>query len=145
MRRAAGLLPRFCGFAGTFLGVAILSLKPVALPLAWEIAAVALVFIGSLGSAIVLGQLGKAFSVMPEARLLVASGPYQWARHPLYAMEFFSLAGTAIQFVQPWAGLLAIAVVAFQLLRTVYEERVLEKAYPDYARYRARVKRFGII
>jgi protein-S-isoprenylcysteine O-methyltransferase Ste14 len=82
---------------------------------------------------------------MPEARLLVTGGPYAWARHPLYVMELISITGTAIQFAQPWAALLAIGVVIFQVLRTICEERVLTDAYPEYARYRMRVKRFGLI
>ena len=145
VRRSSGILPRLCGFAGTFLGVGILQLKPVDLSLPWQTIAAALVFAGSLGSAIVLARLGKSFSIMPEARALVTGGPYAYARHPLYAMEFITLAGTAIQFAQPWAALLSLGVIALQILRTIFEERVLAAAYPEYAGYRARVKRFGII
>jgi protein-S-isoprenylcysteine O-methyltransferase Ste14 len=29
--------------------------------------------------------------------------------------------------------------------RTIYEERVLTRAFPEYAAYRVRVKRFGFI
>jgi protein-S-isoprenylcysteine O-methyltransferase Ste14 len=145
VRRSSGVLPRLCGFAGTFLGVGILQLKPQTLSLSWQTVAAALVFAGSLGSAIVLARLGKSFSIMPEARNLVTSGPYAYARHPLYAMEFLTLAGTAIQFAQPWAVLLALGVTVLQVLRTLFEERVLAAAYPEYARYRALVKRFGFL
>lgn len=145
VKRASGFGPRLCGFAGTFLGVAILNLKPVPLTLSSQAVAAFLVFAGSLGSAIVLAQLGKAFSIMPEARALVTGGPYAYARHPLYVMELITLIGTAIQFTQPWAALLALGVVAFQVLRTIFEERVLSDAYPEYAQYRTRVKRFGVI
>ena len=145
VKRSSGFLPRFFGVAGTFLGVAIISLKPLNLSLPWQSVAAFLVFAGSLGSAIVLAKLGKAFSIMPEARQLVTSGPYAWARHPLYVTELITILGTAIQFAQPWAALLAIGVVIFQVLRTMFEERVLAETYPDYARYQARVKRFGVI
>ena len=145
VRRASGTLPRLCGFAGTFLGVGILHLKPLTLSLSWQLIATALVFAGSLGSTIVLARLGKAFSILPEARNLVTSGPYAFARHPLYAVEFLTLIGTAIQFAQPWAALLALSVILLQVLRTVFEERVLSQTYPEYARYRARVKRFGFV
>ena len=127
VRRASGLVPRLCGFAGTFLGVGILHLKPSALSLSWQMIATALVFAGSLGSTIVLARLGKSFSIMPEARALVTGGPYAFARHPLYAMEILTLVGTAIQFAQPWAALLALGVILLQVLRTVFEERVLER------------------
>lgn len=145
VRRSSGLLPRACGVAGTFLGVGILQLKPAALSLPWQAAAAALIFIGALGSAIVLARLGKSFSIMPEARSLVTSGPYAYARHPLYAVEFITLAGTAIQFAQPWAALLTLGVVLLQITRTIFEERVLTAAYPEYESYRRRVKRFGMI
>lgn len=145
VRRASGTLPRLCGFAGTFLGVGILYLKPSPLSLPWQMIATALVFAGSMGSTIVLAWLGKSFSIMPEARNLVTSGPYAFARHPLYAVEFLTLIGTAIQFAQPWAALLALGVIMLQLLRTVFEERVLSEVYPQYAGYRTRVKRFGVI
>ena len=145
VRRASGIVPRLCGFAGTFLGVGILHLKPLDLSLGWQTVAAGFVFAGSLGSAIVLAKLGRAFAIMPEARVLITSGPYAWARHPLYVTEFLTLVGTAIQFQQPWAVLLALAVIALQIARTIFEERVLADAYPEYASYRARVKRFGLI
>jgi protein-S-isoprenylcysteine O-methyltransferase Ste14 len=145
VRRASGIVPRLCGFAGTFLGVAILQLRPLALSLSWQSLAAALVFAGTLGSLIVLAKLGKSFAIMPEARNLVTSGPYTWARHPLYVMEIITLIGTAIQFQQPWAMLLALSVIALQVARTIFEERVLMGAYPEYAAYRTKVRRFGII
>jgi protein-S-isoprenylcysteine O-methyltransferase Ste14 len=106
-----------------------------------------LVGLGSLGSALVLARLGKSFSIMPEARNLVTGGPYAYARHPLYAVEMVTLLGTAIQFAQPWATLLAAGVVALQVTRSLFEEQVLAEAYPEYETYRRRTKRFipGII
>jgi protein-S-isoprenylcysteine O-methyltransferase Ste14 len=145
LKRAAGFGPRLLGVAGTFLGVAILSLRPLNLSLPLQSVAAFLIFAGSLGSAIVLARLGKAFSIMPEARVLVTGGPYAWARHPLYVTEFVTLIGTAMQFAQPWASLLAIGVVIFQVLRTIFEERVLSETYPEYMLYQAKVKRFGVI
>src|SRR6185312_5932254 len=80
VRRASGIVPRLCGFAGTFLGVGILHLKPLELSLFWQSVAAALVFAGTMGSLIVLAKLGKSFAIMPEARVLVTAGPYAWAR-----------------------------------------------------------------
>jgi protein-S-isoprenylcysteine O-methyltransferase Ste14 len=37
------------------------------------------------------------------------------------------------------------AVIALQVARSVFEERVLTEAFPEYADYRKRVKRFGIV
>jgi protein-S-isoprenylcysteine O-methyltransferase Ste14 len=147
VKKSQGLIPRLCAAAGTFLGVGILHLPFVHPPLPWMVMACILTLAGGLGSVIVLARLGKAFAIMPEARMLVTSGPYAYARHPLYAVEFFTIIGIAMQFEQPWAGLLGAAVIALQVIRSVFEERVLVEAYPEYAAYRARTKRFipGVI
>jgi protein-S-isoprenylcysteine O-methyltransferase Ste14 len=143
--RSRGWLPRACGVAGTFLGVGIIYLRPVPLSLGWQSVAAALVFLGGFSSIVVLANLGKSYSIMPEARRLVTSGPYGVARHPLYAAEIITIIGSAIQFQQPWAGLLAVGVVVLLVARSRFEEQVLSEAYPEYADYRARVKRFGFI
>jgi protein-S-isoprenylcysteine O-methyltransferase Ste14 len=147
VKKSKGLLPRLCGFAGTFLGVGILQLDLVNLSLPWQALADLFVLGGSLGSVLVLSRLGKAFSIMPEARLLVTSGPYAYARHPLYAVEAITVVGIAMQHIQPWATLLGIGTIALQVARSIFEERVLVEAYPEYEAYRARTRRFipGII
>lgn len=142
VRKSQGLIPRLCAIAGTFLGVGILNLPFIAPPLPWLAFSCFLTLVGGAGSVIVLARLGKAFSVMPEARTLVTSGPYAYVRHPLYAMEFFTIVGIAMQFLQPWAALLGAAVIALQVIRSIFEERVLVEAYPEYEAYRARTKRF---
>jgi protein-S-isoprenylcysteine O-methyltransferase Ste14 len=143
--RSRGWLPRAFAIAGTFLGVGIIYLKPVPLSLGWQSVAAGLVFLGGFSSIVVLANLGKSYSIMPEARRLVTGGPYAVARHPLYAAEIVTIIGSAIQFQQPWASLLAVGVVALLVARSRFEEQVLSEAYPEYAQYRARVKRFGFI
>ena len=101
-----------------------------------------LVLGGSLGSALVLSRLGKAFAIMPEARQLVTAGPYAYARHPLYAVEMLTLIGVAMQFEQPWAALITLGVLILQVVRSLFEEQVLMEAFPEYAAYRTRTKRF---
>lgn len=147
VRKSKGWLPRFCAFMGTFLGVGMLQLPVVPLTLPMQILAALLIGVGSLASLLVLWRLGKSFSIMPEARTLVTTGPYAHARHPLYAVEMITIIGMALQFAQPWAALLTILVLTFLVLRTMFEERVLEEAYPEYAAYRAKTARFipGVI
>ncbi|MEJ1970665.1 MAG: methyltransferase [Rhizomicrobium sp.] len=140
--RSAGVLPRLTAFAGTFLSVAILRLALAPLPLALQMLSNALIFGGAAASAWIVWRLGRSFAIMPEARELVTNGPYAFARHPLYTAEALIVIGTALQFAQPWAGLLAAANVALLYARSVFEERVLEAAYPAYAAYRARTARF---
>jgi protein-S-isoprenylcysteine O-methyltransferase Ste14 len=145
--KSRGVLPRVFAFVGTFAGVGILQLPVAQLGLGMQIVAAILIGVGSLGSFYVLWWLGKSFSIMPEARTLVTGGPYAHVRHPLYGIEIVSVIGTAVQFAQPWAALIALVVVALLVIRSHFEEGVLEAAYPEYAAYRARTRRFipGII
>jgi len=140
--KSRGVLPRFFGVVGTFLGVGILQLPVAPLSLSLQIVAAALIGIGSLGSLLVLWWLGKSFSILPEARRLVTAGPYAFARHPLYSVEIITILGTALQFQAPWAWMIALGVVALLWIRTQYEERVLAENFPEYGEYRARTKRF---
>ncbi len=145
--KSRGVIPRIFGFAGTFMGIGILQLPVAQLSLAMQFLAAALIGLGSLASFLVLRRLGKSFSIMPEARKLVTSGPYGHVRHPLYAVEMITIAGTALQFAPPWSWAVALVVVALLWIRSHYEEQVLAEAYPEYALYRARTKRFipGVI
>lgn len=145
--RSQGVLPRAFGVIGTFMGVGILQLPVAHLSLPMQILAAILIGLGSLGSLLVLSRLGKSFSILPEARKLVTSGPYSRVRHPLYTAEIITIIGTAMQFEAPWAWVIAVVVVTLLWIRTHYEEQVLAGAYPEYGAYRARTKRFipGII
>ena len=145
VRRIAGALPRICAVSGTFLGVGMLNLPVAELSLPVQGLCFVLTATGSAASFFVLSKLGKSFSIVPEARRLVTSGPYGWARHPLYAAEIITVLGLIVQYVQPWAALLGVSVIALQVTRSIFEERVLTDAFPEYVDYRARVKRFGII
>jgi protein-S-isoprenylcysteine O-methyltransferase Ste14 len=140
--KSKGFLPRLVAVLGTFVSVGIVHLHAVALPFALQALADVLLLGSAALATAVLAVLGDAFSVMPEARRLVTTGPYAIARHPLYTIELLGIAGLAIQFQQPWAVLLALSATALQVLRSVYEERVLLEAYPEYAAYRARTARF---
>ena len=145
VRRSRGYLGRVFGFAGTFLGVGILHLTPAPLPLPWQALSTVMLLGGTLGSIIVLSKLGKSFSIMPEARQLVTGGPYAYARHPLYAMELITIAGSVILYQQPWALLLGVGVMVLLVVRSFFEEQVLSEQFAEYAEYRKRVKRFGFI
>jgi protein-S-isoprenylcysteine O-methyltransferase Ste14 len=145
VRRSKGWLPNVCGFVGTFLSVGIPYLGPVTLPFYWQVVSTVLLVVGSVGSFLVLAKLGRSFSILPEARLLVTGGPYALARHPLYTVEIVTILGMAMLYKQPQASLLAAGVILMLVVRSHFEEKVLSEAYPEYAAYKARVKRFGFI
>jgi protein-S-isoprenylcysteine O-methyltransferase Ste14 len=140
--KAKGILPRAVALSGTFLGNAFLFLTAVQLPLAAQVMADLFIIGGTLGAMLAMSQLGGAFSVMPEARKLVTTGPYAIIRHPLYLAEMVGVIGLILQFQQPWALLLGLAVFGFQYWRTISEENVLSRTYPDYAAYVSRTWRF---
>src|SRR5262249_13688544 len=114
----------------------------VTLSLPVQVLADLLIIGGAIGSLVAVSGLGEAFSIMPEARSLVTSGPYAIVRHPLYVAEIIGVAGMVLQFQQPWAGMLGIAICVLQYWRTVFEEQVLIQAYPEYVAYRTRTRRF---
>ena len=102
------------------------------------IAAVAGISASVLG-ALTLSFLGRSFSVMPEARRLVTTGPYSIVRHPLYLFELLGVVGILLQ-VRSLAGIGLLAlIVALQIARARWEEAVLDRAIPEFAAYRRQV------
>jgi protein-S-isoprenylcysteine O-methyltransferase Ste14 len=140
--KARGGLPRAVAVCGSFLGNGFLYLKPVQLSLSAQILADVLIIASTAGALIALSRLGASFSMMPEARKLVTSGPYAVIRHPLYLAEMVGVLGLVVQFQQPWALLLGMSVFALLYWRTEFEEGVLLAAYPEYVAYRTRTPRF---
>ncbi len=145
--RMQGLLPRITSLGGTFLAAGMPRLTMPEMTLWQQGAVYVLIGAGALAAMAALGWLGKAFAIMPEARNLVTTGPYAHVRHPLYAAQIVIVLGLILQYQQPWSLLLGGAVIAFQVIRSLYEERVLTQAFPEYDAYRARTKRFipGVI
>jgi protein-S-isoprenylcysteine O-methyltransferase Ste14 len=98
---------------------------------------------GALLSLWPLWYLRRSFSVEPEARELVTSGPYGWARHPIYAVYLVINGGILLShFTVPLAAVLA-GWLALLLVRVRYEERVLAATFPQYHDYSRRVGAFG--
>lgn len=92
-----------------------------------------------------LWYLRRSFSLEPEARTLVTSGPYRLARHPIYTVYLLINAGILLRHLTvPFAVVLAVWV-ALLLVRVRYEEGVLASVFPDYPEYRRRVRAFGVL
>jgi protein-S-isoprenylcysteine O-methyltransferase Ste14 len=93
----------------------------------------------SILGVLTLSFLGRSFSVMPEARQLVTSGPYSIMRHPLYLFELLGVIGILLQ-VRSLTGFILLAlVVALQIARARWEEAVLDRAFPEFAAYLQKV------
>jgi protein-S-isoprenylcysteine O-methyltransferase Ste14 len=141
VRKAAGLEPRIAALLGTFLLTALALLPRQELPPIALALSSLLIIAGMLTSFVVLRWLGRAFSIMAEARRLVTHGPYRFVRHPLYVCEELAVIGTFIQVLSPLAIIVFIMHGVFQIRRMLNEETVLDETFPEYADYARRTPR----
>ena len=102
--------------------------------------------VGGLGICLwartVLGRNWSGTVTLKEDHQLVVSGPYRFARHPIYTGLLAMLLATWMQ--QGHIGGIIGFVLAFISLwiKSSNEEGVMHKQFPDqYAAYRQRVKR----
>ena len=69
---------------------------------------------------------------------VVATGPYTFVRHPMYASASLYLLGTPLALDSYW-GLLAFAVMLpFLIWRLCDEEKILAENLPGYGEYQQR-------
>jgi 2-amino-4-hydroxy-6-hydroxymethyldihydropteridine diphosphokinase len=100
-----------------------------------------------LGGALVLAaarSLGRGLTIMPEpvpGGILVESGVYAHARHPMYGGVVLVMLGVSLLLASRVGASLSIVLFAFFWAKSVHEERRLRIAYPSYAAYRSRVRR----
>jgi protein-S-isoprenylcysteine O-methyltransferase Ste14 len=99
-------------------------------------------FVGGLLDAFVVWSLRHSMSIVPQARKLITTGPYRFARHPLYAVYMVELAGLWLRYTNFPVDLVFIGWLLLTLHRIRYEESVLQAAFPEYADYRCHVGMF---
>jgi len=138
---SAGFYPRMVAMLGSFLFAFLVPfLTKQALPPALNLFSISLMLAGSVLAATVLMFLGRSFSIFPEAGRLVVTGPYRFVRHPLYATEFIALFGLALQY-RPWPAMAAFLIQLYFLAERIrIEEEILQKTFPEYKIYAARVE-----
>jgi protein-S-isoprenylcysteine O-methyltransferase Ste14 len=115
----------------------VISRQPITQPDAW-LPAVGLMITGTIVAACSLRSLGTSFSLLPQARNVVATGPYAYLRHPMYAGGILITLGELWLRWSPLAILVCAVAVLAQLVRIRIEERLLENQFPSYRSYRAR-------
>ena len=91
-----------------------------------------------------LWHLRRAFSVEPAARRLITTGPYRWARHPIYVGHTMVYVGILLQIPSLPLALVLALWFALTLVRIRAEDETLAAAFPEEHRnYRARIGPFG--
>ena len=131
-----GFLPRLAAFVGTYMPWTIGFFPRSDSTLLILLSAICLIS-GMVLAIISVSFLGRAFSLIPQARKIVQSGPYYWLRHPLYTAEELAIFGTLLQFLSPVTVAIFMVHIAMQICRITYEERLLRQTFPAYDMYAA--------
>jgi protein-S-isoprenylcysteine O-methyltransferase Ste14 len=143
-------LPRRSGRRGPLVVVVVLAVSFAALAgavlphgtnPALELVGGVLVLLGTSYSVASVMHLRRSFSLLPEARALVTTGPYALSRHPLYLGETVAMIGIMLPLAHGFV-LLIVPFALGQMVRARWEEAVLAAEFPEYAEYAARVPRY---
>jgi protein-S-isoprenylcysteine O-methyltransferase Ste14 len=123
-----------------WLGAPILPRGIVLYAIGLAISVVGVAF--AIWARLTLGRLWSGTVTLKEGHHLVQSGPYRFARHPIYTGFLFALVGDAL-LTGTVAAIAGLGLVIFGfILKTGVEERFLEEKFgEEHREYRARVKR----
>ncbi|HZW17395.1 MAG TPA: isoprenylcysteine carboxylmethyltransferase family protein [Luteimonas sp.] len=140
-------------FAAAFaLGLVLQRVAPLPLPQgpwldAMHAAGAVVANAGLLLALVCLGMfVHRRTTILPArtATAIVDRGPYRFSRNPMYLSLILAYAGLAGMLGSPWSLLfLPLPVATLQRVTIPHEEARLAMALgDDYARYRARVRRW---
>lgn len=131
LKKTQGARPRAMALLGSFFFY--LLAIPTGQPSLWQaIAGSLLLCAGTMMAVVALSRLGRSYSMMPEARRLITTGPYAFVRHPMYLSEQIAIAGIVLQNFSLYA--LALFTIHFwiQVQRMKHEEDVLRDTFNEY-------------
>jgi protein-S-isoprenylcysteine O-methyltransferase Ste14 len=134
--RADGLWPRIAAFVGTYMPwtITFLGKTDQALP---NLVSTACVLIGTIMMIVTIRHLGRSFSLVPQARSVVQTGPYRWIKHPLYLAEEITILGVVLQHLSLATVIVLVLHIGVQVCRILYEEDLLRRNCPEYSSYEA--------
>ncbi len=101
-----------------------------------------IIIIGIVLSIYALGSLGKSFSIIPQARRLIKTGPYRVVRHPLYVSELIGVFGLAFAGLTILKMAIFLLLIVLQVYRALQEEKLLADVFPEYKEYSSKTSRF---
>jgi protein-S-isoprenylcysteine O-methyltransferase Ste14 len=134
--QADGLLPRIAAFVGTYLPwtITFFGQTDQELP---NLLSTACLLIGTIMMLVTIRHLGRSFSLVPQARSVVQTGPYRWIKHPLYLAEEIAILGVVLQYLTPVTVTVLLLHIGVQVCRILYEEDLLRRTCPEYSSYEA--------
>jgi protein-S-isoprenylcysteine O-methyltransferase Ste14 len=135
--QAYGFLPRLAAFVGTYMPWTMVFFAALTNSTLLNLMSSVCVIAGIALAIFTVLHLGKAFSLVPQARMLVRNGPYRWLRHPLYVCEEIAVFGTLLQSPSPITALIFETHIGIQVCRIIYEEKLLLESFPEYREYSA--------
>jgi protein-S-isoprenylcysteine O-methyltransferase Ste14 len=100
-----------------------------------------LILAGATWSVWSVRHLSTCLSVVPQARVLIDTGPYRLVRHPLYLGEMVTVTGFAVRGGHWSHAVVVVLLLALQLYRAAREEALLAAQVPGYVAYTARTWR----
>lgn len=103
-----------------------------------------LLLIGAVFSSLGTFELGRNLSPFPRPKNdseLIARGAYAVVRHPIYCGIIFLASGWSILHSSILAMVLSVVLFLFFDLKARREERWLAEKFPEYVRYKRRVKK----
>lgn len=134
--QADGLPPRIAAFVGSYLPWTI-SFFDTNDQTSLNLLSTACVLIGIIMMLVTIRHLGRAFSLVPQARSVVQTGPYRRIKHPLYLSEEIVVLGVVLQHLSPVTLIVLVLHIGVQVCRILYEEDLLRRTCPEYSSYEA--------
>lgn len=94
----------------------------------------------SVAARLSLGANWSSMVTLKQEHELIRTGPYRWARHPIYTGLLLAVLGTAIALGE-WRGVIALVLVTAAFLRKIaIEERFLREHFGEvHAHYSRKV------
>lgn len=129
------------------IGALVLTPTAVHYPVpSWLRSAMTLVFWTGVVLAVTAGVfLGRALTATPvptRGATLKTSGPYRFARHPIYTGVVLIVIAMAVRSGSVFGLLLGIVTIGFFHLKAAWEERRLRERFAGYAHYARQTPRF---